>query len=218
MKSERETLADQEVLFLGEMIACISHELKNALATIHETSGLLTDILAVPGGVTEEVEEIRGCADSIAEDLGRTFRIIRNLNRFAHSADKPLEEIDVAELVELTASLAGYVSFVGVVRLEWTEVEKVRVITSPLLLEGLVYRILVSAFRVRGHQASISLTVRGAEDGAEIQFSDLGRYKLDQIVSDVSRRILDALRGNLVVDPKRGELRIRLPLRIEEAS
>jgi signal transduction histidine kinase len=195
--------------FLCEVIASISHELKNALATISETAGLLGDILASPGGVAEEAEEFGSGVASIAEEIERSLRVIRNLNRFAHSGDEPLAEVDVAELAGLMADLVAYRAFADRPRVECAEAAPVRLTTNPLLLEGLVYRLLAAGYRAAGRDAPISVTVRSAEGGAEIDFAGLGGPSPD--LSEADRAILAALGGTIVPASEEGVLCVRLP-------
>ena len=197
--------------FLGRVIANISHELKNALATVHETAGLLSDILRSSDDPTSEADEIRGCADSISEELDRAFGVIRNLNVFAHSADRPWEELDPTDTVELTAALVGYLSYAGRARLVAGETRPVRVVTCPLLLGDLVYRILGSAYRAGGRETKISLSVHEWGDGAEIRISGLGRRAPAEILPDATRPILLALSADVSIDEEGEALRIRLP-------
>jgi len=209
---------EERVRFLGRVIASVSHELKNALATVSESAGLISDILRDPAPSEQDAAEVRVCAEAVADELRRSFGIIGRLNAFAHSADHAIAEVEVRGLVDLTAALAGYLSFASPVRIMDTGDGEVRIETSPLQLEDLVYRLLESAFRLRHRGSEVRVAVRGVEGGAEIRLSELGRYRLDDLLSEESRHLVGVLGGHLLLDAEVGELGIRLPHRIRSRS
>ena len=213
---EAGSMAEERIQVLGKVIANISHELKNALATVSESAGLLSDILSGPDPVGDESEEIRSCSEAITEDLRRAFGVIRNLNTFAHTADEPIREVDAAGMVELAAALAGYLSFAGPISLRDPGDGPVRISTCPLLLVDLIYRVLESAFRLSRHRSTIGIGVRAVGGGAEVRFSELGNYRIDDLIPDEGRRVLGALHAHVVLNTDAGELGIRLPARMGE--
>ena len=80
------------VLVFAKISAAISHEIKNTLSIINENAGLLEDYAQMVehsgGGVA--VERVRAVTQTIAKQVDRSNTIMKNLNRFAHSADTSL--------------------------------------------------------------------------------------------------------------------------------
>jgi signal transduction histidine kinase len=76
--------------FFGRVNASISHELKNVMAIISETAGLLGDLsdMAATGSPVPP-DMLKSCTGSIMEEIQRGFTVIRQMNRFAHSIDTP---------------------------------------------------------------------------------------------------------------------------------
>jgi K+-sensing histidine kinase KdpD len=209
MHVERAEIGEEKVRFLATVIASISHELKNALATVHETAGLLSDILRASSDPAGEAEEIRRCADDISDEMDRAYAVIRNLNVFAHSADVPVKELDPGDVAELMSVITSYTSYAGRARL--APGEPVRVVTSPLLLEDLLYRVLQAGYREAGKDAELALSVHDRGGEAEIRLTGLAGGKGGGVPPAEVRPILDALAGDLVIDEQGRRLRIRLP-------
>jgi signal transduction histidine kinase len=200
-------MGEERVRFMGKMIAIISHELKNSLATVHETAGLMSDILKSSGDLAGDEEEIRRCADDVSSELDRAFLVIRNLNVFAHSADEPWVERDVGAVLELVAALASYLSYGG--RAEVTATGGAApILTNPMLLGDAVFRILDAAYREGGRDTEITFTVGPGEGGVEVLVAGLGA---GGILPEEARPLLSAIGGDAEVNERGGEVRIRLP-------
>lgn len=100
-------VADQR-LFCGQVTASISHEIKNVLAIVNENAGLLDDFAKMAATAGQGVEPDRvtaGCAN-IARQVRRANEIVGLLNRFAHSADQPRQEVELNETVDFFVALA----------------------------------------------------------------------------------------------------------------
>ena len=130
--------------FFGKVNASISHELKNILAIISETSGFLNDLTDLAKqGKELKLSLLESCNDSIAEEIQRGFDTIKQMNKFAHSVDIPIREVDLVETLNLTITLSGFLSTAGNVTLKETREPIPPVLTSPVLLQNLIYQLLV---------------------------------------------------------------------------
>ena len=98
---------DKEVAFFGKITAGITHELKNVLAIIRESSGLMGDIISIsPEAVVKHQEKIQNSIVRIKEQIERGVNITDRLNRFAHSTDEIIAKIDLQETIEQLITLA----------------------------------------------------------------------------------------------------------------
>jgi len=101
------TCEDKEAAFFGKITAGITHELKNVLAIIRESSGLMGDIISIsPEAVVKHQEKIQNSMVRIKEQIERGVNLTDRLNRFAHSTDETLSKIDLQETVEQLIILA----------------------------------------------------------------------------------------------------------------
>jgi len=216
MSPQTDFIAAEGLVFQGRITASVSHELKNVLATISETAGLLADLTELAdSGRPLDTTELRSCANTIVDEVKRGFRVVKNLNVFAHSTDEPVAEVDLGELVALVAGLSGYLSFSSAVDLQVSDGSEPRLTTRPLLLEDLVYRGMIHAFRAVGPNGSIGVSTGSTPDGGRIVISGLGGVGIEGFFVDEVDRITQALNGRVETDASHDELHILLPGRIE---
>jgi signal transduction histidine kinase len=159
--------------FFARATAGISHELKNVMATVSETAGLLGDLLESTQDVGSlDRSELLECGETIAAEVQRGFGIIKDLNRFAHSADRERAEVDLAELLELVARLARYSRKTCTIDVEEVRLDDRIIRTDPFQLAHLLYRAflaVIDAFEPGGRvRASL------AEDAPGLRISLAG--------------------------------------------
>ncbi len=144
--------------FFGKVNASISHELKNILAIISETSGFLNDLTDLAKqGKDLKLSLLESCNDSIAEEIQRGFDTIKQMNKFAHSVDIPIKEVDLMETLKLTITLSGFLSAAGKVNLKDTGEPIAPVLTSPFLMQNLIYQLLLFLYQSPGTENSVSI-------------------------------------------------------------
>jgi C4-dicarboxylate-specific signal transduction histidine kinase len=87
----------KEIAFLGKITAACTHEMKNVLAIIKESAGLMEDLMAMtPDAPATLRERLQKSLAIVMAQIKRGSAISDNLNRFAHSTDIPLARIDLA--------------------------------------------------------------------------------------------------------------------------
>jgi signal transduction histidine kinase len=93
-------LRDRQLAFFGHMLAGFTHDLKNHLAIIKESNGLLSDLLAM-GRVTDEILAVRlqKIAASVQGRVGQATDMANSLNSIAHRLDTPLSTFAINDLV-----------------------------------------------------------------------------------------------------------------------
>ena len=106
MTDQWETIAREGFQFFGKMSASISHEIKNALAIINESAGLLEDFsLLAEKGRPIDPERLKLLARSVSKQVQRADGLVKKMNRFAHSADDAIRIFDLGEILDLVVSL-----------------------------------------------------------------------------------------------------------------
>jgi C4-dicarboxylate-specific signal transduction histidine kinase len=92
--------------FVGKIAASMTHEIKNSLAIIQESAGLLADIISLSQeGSFPHKEKFQRVLGNIKEQVNRGVDITTRLNQFAHSMDEPLAAIQVSHLLEQVSLL-----------------------------------------------------------------------------------------------------------------
>jgi len=212
MSQRSEFITSEGTAFIGRVTASVSHELKNVLATISETAGLLSDLLELAAHDRDlDREELLSCSGTITNQIRRGFTVVKSLNVFAHSSDHPVTSVDLNQVVQLVRELASYLSYASSVELESDDAVPIMVTTRPLLLEDLVYRVVVAAFRSAGPNGSIRLTTGIDPSGAAITVSGLSLLDSDTLVDDDLEQLMLALGTELRGESSNDAVRILLP-------
>ncbi|MCP4719211.1 MAG: hypothetical protein GY860_07115 [Desulfobacteraceae bacterium] len=137
--------------FFGKVNASISHELKNILAIISETTGLLNDLTDLAKkGKDLNLSMVESCSNSIAEEIQRGFTTIKQMNTFAHNVDVPIKEINLWETLDLTVKLSKFLSFASNVHMDQPDQKIKPVLTCPFLLQNLIYQVLCFTYESAG--------------------------------------------------------------------
>lgn len=86
--------------------AIVTHEIRNGLAIINESAGFLEDLveMAGPDGALPGARVKKVTSSSLAQ-VTRANALMTNLNTFAHSFDKPVANIRVADTLALMVAL-----------------------------------------------------------------------------------------------------------------
>jgi signal transduction histidine kinase len=216
MKDRSDALSREEIAFFGRVTAGISHELKNIMATVSETASLLVDLVEFweKGGKLEK-DELRSCCEAITEEIQRGFVTIKHMNKFAHSVDEPLTEVDVNSVLELVSSLWQYMNPGRKVSFDSSQGTGLKVFTNPFLLQDLFYQILVSAFETVEPGGEIRISLGSDDKHVQIDFSGIAAESVDSFLNEKGKIIAATIRAEVVPSPSGGGFRILLPPEIE---
>jgi hypothetical protein len=104
-----ETSGRREAEFIGTITASATHEIRNVLAIVKESAGLIEDLVRASsraGGGMTHGERILKATGRIDAQVARGAEIVARLNRFAHATDEAQGRVDLAEEVREVAFLA----------------------------------------------------------------------------------------------------------------
>jgi len=164
-----------ELQYFGKMTASISHEIKNVMAIINESAGLLEDYsLMAEKGMAIDPERLKVVSDRVTMQIRRADRITKNLNNLAHSVDEFHKSIDLKETLALAVGLSGRFADMRSIRLEFQPPSDVpTVITSSFHLLNLIWRVLDFAMGMSGTEKMIGLTYDSDAESVKIRFTGL---------------------------------------------
>jgi len=203
--------------FFGTTNRLISHELKNILAIISETLGLLEELVEMSEqGMKLAPGKIRSLNESIVEEIQRANAIIRNMNTFAHSVDEFMGEVDIRELFELISGIIRLDSDLKDTSFCIDQSEKCMAFTSPFFLENLIYLSLSFALRNPSPQDEIRVSLDSEEDDVRIVFSGIASNLMDQFPTKREKILAEALSARLYQDVSAGKLEIILPKKTDQ--
>jgi phosphoglycerate-specific signal transduction histidine kinase len=209
-----------ELAFFGKVNASISHELKNILAIISETAGLLSDLAEMSkGGSPVEPEMLTSTAESIIEEIQRGFTTIRQMNRFAHCVDTPVLSVNLMELLDLVGNLSNYLSYTGKTRVSNNEADAPIVLTCPFILQAILYQAMLQAFQNAGPAAEMEIAVQRIDASAwRIVFYTFSIKALAVFPDDRIKRMAASIGVRLNWDRAADRLEIDIPVAIKNEA
>jgi signal transduction histidine kinase len=90
-----------EAAFLAAMTASATHEVRNVLAIIKESAGLVDDLVQVQGSQGRlDPEKVQRALERIKVQVRRGADLLTHLNRLAHTLDEDLSRVEMNQEVE----------------------------------------------------------------------------------------------------------------------
>jgi len=197
--------------------AAVSHDLKNVLAIVNENAGLLDDLaLRAAKGIEIPPERLNVATSRILKQVNRGDAVLNNLNRFAHSADAPQREGNVAETVALMVDLAGRQAAMR--EIVFTVVpDSAMVNTCMVYLESFVYLLLRHAIDALPRKESVEIAAAAEGETVIIRLinpAGLPLLQADVFPGEQEKALMERLRASIQAEP--GVLTLRLPANLEE--
>jgi signal transduction histidine kinase len=217
MENGKHLFGYDSLAFFGRVNASISHELKNIMAIISETAGLLSDLSEMAStGSPVDPDMLKSSTDSIIEEIQRGFTTIRQMNRFAHSVDTPIVSVDLMELLDLVCHLSAYLAYSGEVRLAPWSGNPPLAQTCPFKLQALVYKIMTQHFKNAGPGVELDIAVRSLSDtGWGIAFAGLCIGDFQAFPEEQVKNIAVSIGVAIEWDRANDHLELRVPLAIQ---
>jgi C4-dicarboxylate-specific signal transduction histidine kinase len=188
-QSTEDVMRAKYLAFVGRVSASLSHEIKNTLAIISETSGLISDLLeyAPPPADWETYPRFKKLLTSIAEQVSRSGTIVTRLNRFAHSMDEPIVSLELNGLLQDINNLAQRFADLRKVRLE-TRLSNgaLPIQTDPFRLQQVVFGFIDRGLQSAPQDSRMTLASGQAEGMAQITITDEGSSQAESIRRQVA--------------------------------
>lgn len=158
-----EAVRDSQLLSLGKILAGFSHELKNHLAIINESSGLMADILAMgeweDQGLQEKFQRITG---AIGDRVSQANQLVKHLNGFAHRMDTPSSTFMINEVLQEELALIARFAHHRKIDLQSDFGQGLPSLhANPSLVQFVVFAIITDLFSRMTEGGSISVSSRG---------------------------------------------------------
>ena len=165
---------DKQVAFFGKITAGITHEMKNVLAIIRESSGLMEDIMSIsPEAVIKHQEKIQNSLARIKDQIKRGVELTDRLNKFAHSTDETIAKIDLQEAVEHLTTLAQRFARLKNVVLKTGPAEEADqssiIVTRPVQLQMALFAGLECCLNVMASGGEIIIRLRQNKENKTVQ-------------------------------------------------
>jgi len=216
MDRQLDTGIETGLQFFGKMTASISHEIKNVMAIINESAGLLEDYsLMAEKGMPIDPERLRVVSDRVANQIRRANGIAKNLNGLAHSVDEFQKSVDIKETLELAVGLTGRFADMRSVILDFQPPSDFpAVITSPFHLLNLIWQVLDFAMDASGAGKRVGLTFEAGPTSVKIRFTGIEALtNVPETVFPTAKEaaLLHMLGATIHQDAEKGEINLVLP-------
>ena len=216
MDRQLDTGIETGLQFFGKMTASISHEIKNVMAIINESAGLLEDYsLMAEKGMPIDPERLRVVSDRVANQIRRANGITKNLNSLAHSVDEFQKSVDIKETLELAVGLTGRFADMRSVILDFQPPSDFpAVITSPFHLLNLIWQVLDFAMDASGAGKRVGLTFEAGPTSVKIRFTGIEALtNVPETVFPTAKEaaLLHMLGATIHQDAEKGEINLVLP-------
>jgi len=144
------------VASFAELIASYSHEIKNILAIIQESSGLLQDLINLKLGEEFPYKDKFSRSSSVIEQQVERGQILSSqLNLLAHTPDHNLSAIDVGSYLEMVVLLSQKIARRHSISVKADIQDGLEIKTSPVKFICLVFRCLKRLFQAIPPQSVI---------------------------------------------------------------
>jgi signal transduction histidine kinase len=175
--------------FIGRVSASLSHEIKNTLAIIGESSGLINDLFEHTPPPTDwgPYPRVKTLLTSIAQQVNRSVTIVTRLNRFAHSMDEPLVLLELNELLGDINNLAQRFANLREVHLD-TQLSNgaLPIRTDPFRLQQVVFGFIDRGLQAAPKDTTVTVTSGQAEGLAQIIITDEGPSQAESIRKQIA--------------------------------
>ena len=211
-----------ELQFFGKMTASISHEIKNIMAIINESAGLLEDYnLMAEKGIPIDPERIQVISQRVIAQIQRADGITANMNSLAHSVDEFQRSVGIKETLELAVGLAQRFADMRSITLKLQpSSDASAVITSPFHLQNLIWQMLDFAMDVSGDGKTVGLTFETGKASVKIRVTgleELSNLSEPAFPTEKEKALLRMLNATIQQDEKAGEIHLFLPKDIDQA-
>ena len=149
--------------FISRINASLTHELRNVLAVIRETGGLLQDILSMQAPEKDTALRIQQGLGSIQDQVLRASGLLDRMNRFAHATDHEEESLDLRETATAFFRLTERFCRMAQISLDVeTEGPEIRIRISRFYLFSALFQALESCLSLpEGSTVTVSFSPDG---------------------------------------------------------
>jgi C4-dicarboxylate-specific signal transduction histidine kinase len=164
-------MSASEAAFMGRMTARMTHEMRNILAILKESAGLMTDILSLEeGGARPHRDKLERALSRIHDQIPRGVALLDHFNRLAHSMDQPRTQLEIGEFLEHIAAITRCFTRLKMVELKTSPAaESISIMTDPFRLHWILFSCIEHVLRLVPERGAIVLRAIGGEKGPHIE-------------------------------------------------
>ena len=181
------------IAFFGKITASISHEAKNSLAIINENIGLIEDLIFMSEKTNTPLssERIKTITEKITMQINRSNKIFQNMNTFAHTSDKEINQEDLNEIISQLIVLLFRITNIKLIHNQ--KDKKIPITTSSIMLQALIH--LTIDFMIEQKSGDIEISAEKTTNGANIVFKSTENIIIKNFPRDKEKALINSLNG-----------------------
>ncbi len=221
MDIEKEkTLQTLQMRFIGKILSTYTHEMKNHLAIIKESSGLIQDLINM-GKLPRKKKDAGpfvSTLTAIDDQVARSTAVISILNRFGHRMDNPASTFDINEVIEELIVLMNRLAKQKRIGLKGEfQREMPPVHSSPYRVQLILYTLIQEKLGALDVDGSIVLSTALRDGSATIRVYEQGARRPEDQGQDVTPRDLfqyamSELKGEITYQTDEHAVLVSIPL------
>ena len=168
--NNEQDLRSLQLRFLGKILAGFTHEIKNHLAIIKESAGLMGDMIKMGKSAESASGQYLEIVQSIEEQIAKALVHFTYLNRFSHRMDTPFSTFNVNEsLEELTALLHRFANQKRISLEKDLQKDLKPINGNPSMLQFLVFHFLEETMAKLDKNSRIIVKTEGMNSSVAIR-------------------------------------------------
>lgn len=211
----------REVYFMGRIAAATTHELRNILAIIKETLGLLEDLAGFsPKDTSIEQYQVwlKKSLITMTDQVMRGITLVQHYNRFAHVPDHPVLQINVRDSIQHLITLCAHIIRLRQVKVEQeiaTDDPDISLVTCPLYFYMTIFFIMDRFMNQLPRGSKIIIKVDRTYEDTVVSFRSIvpeGKPPEDFLsdLANVSIEVFsDIIKTEYYWDEKNGTVRLK---------
>jgi len=184
-----------QLSLIAKIIASFTHEVKNHLAFIKESAGLIGDVMESRKSLSkEDVQQSLEVLRSIRDQIGKTSDLCNYLNRFAHRMDYPTCTFNVNESMEELVVLLHRIAHQKRITLSKDLLKDIPVTDSdPSRIQFIAFCFLEDMIKRLDNNTRIVVRTDSSRDSIRIQIIAEGNFMTG--IEEKSRCSFELLQG-----------------------
>ena len=160
---------------MGRITAALTHEMRNVLATMRESGGLLEDVLMMHEEDFPRREIFEKSLGRIGTQAKRGMDICAALSRLAHSPDTPVATLNAAEWLDYFVFICSRFARLKEISLAHGMTPAgISFSTDPVQFQMVLFHVMDALFGVLPAASSVTLTGEAAGSGLTVRFNVSG--------------------------------------------
>lgn len=218
MNDNRENeLRSLQLEFFGRMLAGFTHDLKNHLAIIKESNGLISDMIDM-GMITEEVlaAKLQKVVTSVQNRVVQATDMATHLNGFAHRLDTPLSTFQVNNLLTEELTFLRRFARLREIELKIELHEGLPTIhNNPSLVQYVIFKLFTMALTKLKNRTLLEIISGEQNGGVQLIFGLSGEKEdfaklIDDETTAAIKEALERLQANVVQLPGAGTQKLEI--------